>query len=481
MIVIIVAILLKLYFFTNVYQQSFYELRNVFRYYYKNIIVLLLSSIVFLLNNVFDNYLFLIASYAITIFQIIYFFNKLIISPKITKRVIRLWIAFFFLCIPFLIFEAMYLIDLFVLFLLIGANYINKPIELLINRKYLKRAKKTYNSLTCNKICITGSYGKTSVKNYLFETLKNNSLVAQTPKSYNTPLGISKFINNSELSFMNYLILEFGARRVGDIKKLGESFPCDIAIITEIGLMHIDTFKSRENIINEKMSLLKYLSKDGIAILNYENEYIRNYYVEHKKHTYGFNYGDFLAKNIILSISGTSFDLFYNDNFIDNIKLKLLGRQSVLNVMPSLIISHLTGIPLSLITNLKSVSNRLSLREIDDYYILDDGYNSNILGATYALEVIRTHSGKKFIITPGFVEMSLEKEMLAKRFGEEINRGIDVCILVKNEFTKLLSEYILDKIKVYFVKSFKEGFSLFLSMKTCDSILLIENDLPDAF
>lgn len=481
MIAIVVSILLRMYLFTNIYQQSFYEYKNVLRFFWKNIIVFSLSFAVFFINHFIDNIFITILSYIVVIFECRYFLTRLIKPLNITKRVIRLWIVVIILCIPLYFLNMLYLCNVLVLFFIYVANVINKPFEYLINNKYLKKAKLTYDSSKSVKIAITGSYGKTSVKNYLSETLKSKYLVLSTPKSYNTPLGISKFINSSNLDMINYLILEFGARRVGDIKELGCMFNIDIAIVTEIGIMHIDTFNTIENIICEKMRVLNYLSSDGFAILNYENEYIRNYEVSCNNYTYGFNYGDFIAKNISLSIHSTQFDLYYKGNFVTNIKLNLLGRQSILNIMPSIIMCYLLGVPYDNLSNIKSVINRLSMRRMTDFYILDDGYNSNIVGAKYALEVLKTHSGKKYIITPGFVEMDKEKDMLIKEFSNGINTCCDVCILVKNEFTKLLSNYLSSNIKAFFVNSFDEGYKIFIENKSFNSILLIENDLPDAY
>lgn len=481
MTAVIVSILLRLYLFTNIYQQSFYEFKNVLSFYYKHAILLSISFILFLINFFLNNIFVTVLGYIVVIFECRYFLTRLIKPLSITKRVLRLWITTSILAIPFFIFNLTFLCNFLVLFFIYISNVINKPVEYLINKRYIKKAKDKYNASLGIKIGITGSYGKTSVKNYLSEMLKNKYLVLSTPKSYNTPLGISRFLNASNLEMIDYLILEFGARKVGDIKELGNIFPIDIAVITEIGIMHIDTFLSLENIINEKMSILNSLSLEGFAILNYENEYIRSYETTCKKYTYGFNYGDFLAKNISLSIYSTQFDLVYKDNVVKNIKLDLLGRQSILNIMPSIIMSYLLDIPLRNITDVKSVVNRLSLRKMGNYFILDDGYNSNILGATYALEVLKTHSGKKYIITPGFVEMNKEKELLVSLFSKEINNSCDVCILVKNEFTNLLGKYLSESIEVFYVNSFDEGFELFIANKPYNSILLIENDLPDAY
>ena len=481
MIPLFVSFVLRIYLYTNIFQQSFYEYKNVLRFYIKHFIFFFLSTVFFIINFYFNNIVITILEYFVIGFESVYFISKIKIPLNITKRVIRLWVVVIILYIPFFLLKYFYLVPTLLIAFLYISNIINKPIEKIINKKYLTTAKNKYYLSECKKIGITGSYGKTSVKNYLKETLMSRYLVLESPKSYNTPLGIAKFINQSNLEMLDFLILEFGARRVDDIKELGNLYKIDIAIVTEIGLMHIDTFKTLDNIINEKMRILSYLSDDGFAILNYENEFIRNYKVSCKKYTYGFDYGDFQAKNISLSIFGLSFDLIFNNEFVKRIELKILGRQSILNIMPSIIMCYLNNIPLDSISVAKSVSNRLSLRKFNDFYILDDGYNSNVLGAKYALEVLRSYHGKKFLITPGFAEMNKEKDTLLVLYSKEINKGLDCCILVKNDFTKKLADYISFDIKVIFVGSFIEGFNLFRSMKTDNSILLIENDLPDAF
>ena len=303
-----------------------------------------------------------------------------------------------------------------------------------------------------------------------YDILSDKYIVKRTPHSYNTPLGISRFINEENFDYIDFIIYEFGARRSNDIKELNTYYKYDIAIVTEIGKMHIDTFGGFEAIVKEKMSLVDLLEDNKIAILNYENEYIRNHDVRCKKYTYGFNYGDFTAKNIELSIYGSKFDLYIHDKFIKRLSIKTLGRSSILNVLPALIMCYLYDINYDVVSKIEQVTNRLSLRKFSDYYILDDAYNSNIIGAKYALEVLNTHLGKKYLITPGFVEMDMIKEELVNQYGKEISQTVDCVILVKNDFTILLEKSIKDK-EVIFVESFKDGFNLFLRIKEKDSDL----------
>lgn len=481
LISIYISFFIKLYLFSNVYQQSFYEIKNVFKYIVKKFVFLFIPSIFIVLNYIFPNLIFTILTYLAIIFQIVFFQITTIKKLKITKRIIRLWSVVLLFAISINSLGMLFLIDLCCIFIILISNYLLLPIEHLISKKYLKKAINKISLFNGIKIAITGSYGKTSTKNYIYSMLNNKYLVKASPKSYNTPLGISRFINSQSFELVEFVIYEFGARRVSDISLLAKHFKYDIAIVTGIGDMHIDTFKTKQNIIDEKMSILKYLSDDGIAILNYDNEFIKDYPVKNKKYTYGIDCGDYRAKNVVISIYNTQFDLYIHEKFVSSIKLNLLGRQSILNVMPSIILGCLFSVDLDKIKDIPAVDNRLSLRKINDYFILDDAYNSNILGATYALEVLSSHNGIKFLITPGFVEMDKIRESLAFEYAVKIILSVDICILIQNKFTEILMNFIDKRIEVVMVKSFKEAFNVFLKKKLKNSILLIENDLPDAY
>lgn len=475
MILAVVSILIKLYYFLNVFQKSFYEYR-----YFKNIKICKL--ILFCFSGILSIILFFFDFFILKIFLLFCLTNELILISKtvkvylkFTKRIIRLIITNLFLVVLLHFMIDLSFIVLFIPILIIVSDLINTPIELVIKNKFIKKAKRKVNKLKCIKIAVTGSYGKTSTKHYLSNILRNKYIVKSSQKSYNTPLGLSKFINEENFNCVDFIVYEFGARRKGDIYELAKIFSYDIAIVTEIGYMHVDTFKNIETIVDEKMSICNYLSESGVAILNYENEFIRNYHVSNKKITYGFNHGDYQAKNILLSIFGSSFDLYKNDEFVKKFYIKPLGKGAIINFLPAIILADMFKVDYRYIEKISSVENRLSLRIIDNYYILDDAYNSNLVGATYALEVLNSHNGKKYLITPGFVESDMIKEELAIRYAEVINLNCDMVYLVKNKFTLCLSEFI--KIEYKFVENFEKGFKLFLMDKDDNSILLIENDL----
>ena len=110
---------------------------------------------------------------------------------------------------------------------------VENAFEWLNNCRYEQRTKRQLKKGNLLKIAITGSYGKTSVKNFLRDILGVRYKVLATPESYNTPMGIAKTVGSLDISHQVF-VAEMGARRRGDIKKLMKIVDPDIAILTGI-------------------------------------------------------------------------------------------------------------------------------------------------------------------------------------------------------------------------------------------------------
>lgn len=469
--------LILLYWLLTLFAQAHYEYGLFLKCVLRKSVYLFYPTICYFFYIIFS-YLFIdIFIFLITLIQIL-FLIRIKVKLKITKRQMRL-ILFFLLLYLSLFFIIKSIIIIYFLFpIFIVSSILVLPIENWISNYYINKAVKKINNCNMIKIAVTGSFGKTTVKNNIYTCLKEKYLVAKTPKSYNTPIGIAKFINYSSFNLEDFLIYEFGARRINDITKLKKLFNYDIAVITEIGEMHIDTFKDLGNIIEEKMSLVSDKGKEFIAILNYENPYIRSYPLNCNVISYGINHGKYQAKNIELSILGTTFDLFIDNLHIKKYQINQIGRQAVLNILPTFIIKDLFNLSDDYITNIKPIEHRLSIKKFDSFILLDDSYNSNYLGVKYAIEVLNTYKGTKYIITPGFAELSKIEDRLVNDY-KALLTCCDVVILVKNHFTVKLAKIVTGII--YLVSSFSEGYQLFLEIKKPNSILLIENDLPDIY
>lgn len=480
---LIIYSLLKLYLILDIYQQAHYYIKSYFIYFishfiFNNICILLACLFAIYMNNI---WLTLFSGFYIILYCVFYFQLrvKLVFSSRV-KRLLCISIIYILMLsvIPFI----NYYLLMFIEFSIIPIFYLENFISKYFNNKYIKSAKLKLNNFSGIRVGITGSYGKTSTKDIIGDLLNIYYPTCKTIKSYNTELGISKFINDTPIQCYRYLILEYGASRKNDIKKLLNISNVDVAIVTEIGYMHMNGFKSIENVVEEKMSICKNAS---VVILNYDNEYIRNYYLENKCIlSYGLEYGDYNAKNL----NNGEFDFYYKNNFLMRLKTNLIGKHQILNLLAALSYIHYKGFDLNKIRYavrlLKTSNNRLELKKFKNRLVLDDSFNSNSKGFIEALRVLGEYNFKKILITPGIVELFRYKRSIYNELIIHIVKNCDICILVGYKLCKnLYIELKKYNIEVYIVNSFLEGYSLYLHIikNLKESVLLIENDLPDIY
>ena len=146
-----------------------------------------------------------------------------------------------------------------------------------MRRRYLQQAANVLGQIRPKIIGITGSYGKTTTKNFLRDILSLRYHTYATPKSYNTLMGISLAINRdlADDYRTEYFISEMGAYVEGEIERICQLTPPDIAIVTEIGPQHLERFGSLEKVKKAKYELVKNLPPDGVAVFNWDNQFIR--------------------------------------------------------------------------------------------------------------------------------------------------------------------------------------------------------------
>ena len=383
-----------------------------------------------------------------------------------------------------------YLNKLYILIALL----INTPVESLVGLYFKKKAIHKIKSMKSLKVIgITGSYGKTSSKNILNDILniKYNSL--PTPKNFNTPFGLMITINNYLDKFTDIFIAEMGACQEGDIKELCDLVHPKYAIITKIGVAHLATFGSRENIQKTKFELIESLPKDGIGILNKDDEWQRSYKIKNicQIKWIGIdNDADVRAKNISLSPKGTSFDIYFKgDDKPYKFETKLLGYANVYNILAAVALGKQFGMTIEQlkagVAKVKPVEHRLELKRNGDLNIIDDAYNSNPTGAKMALDVLKMMPGKHIVVTPGMIELGAEEYQKNKEFGAQISESADEVILVGAEKTKPILEGLKEKgypeKKIHIINDVLKAFPLIQKIKDKETYVLLENDLPDIF
>lgn len=367
------------------------------------------------------------------------------------------------------------------------------PIEKLISFRYTTDAKRILKQTPHLKIIgITGSYGKTSTKFFLGRLLSEKYNVLITPENYNTPLGIVRTIRERLRPDTQVFVVEMGAKKVGDIKECCELVNPTMGIITSIGPQHLDTFKSIDNIINTKFELADWVaSVGGRILLNTENQYIqKKTQTIQNAITYGSKDADYRTENIQYSRSGSSFDLVTKNKRI-LLTTRLLGHHNVLNITAAAAAALELGVSENAIkyavASLSPVPHRLELKSfVSGSVLIDDSYNSNPEGCLEAVRVLGSFKEMtKILVTPGLVELGDKEYEYNRRLGEFAAKVCDIIILVGEKRSIPLADGVkstdFDLNNLHVVKNIFEAMSKLSTLADSNTVILVENDLPDNY
>ncbi len=381
-------------------------------------------------------------------------------------------------------------------FILILANFINRPVERLVGLHFEKQAKNKLASMTNMEVIgITGSYGKTSTKNIVYDILSAKYNVYKTPQNYNTPFGLMITINNYLDKYNDYFIAEMGACKSGEIKELCDLVKPKYGILTRIGLAHLETFGSEEAIQHTKFELIESLPSDGIGILNGDDEKQLSYHLKNDCQIIWIGIDnhkvDCYAKDLELTYKGTKFNVKFKDDKKEyEFNTKLLGRNNIYNILGGIALGKALGMKISdlqkAVKMIAPIEHRLSMSKYYDINLIDDAYNSNPMGCKMALEVLSMMPGKHIIVTPGMIEVGPKEEEVNREFGLEISISkVDEVILIGAEKTKPIYEGLMKgkfpNEHIHILNDVMDAFPLMMKLKDQETYALLENDLPDSF
>ena len=470
----------------------------------KVIILLLIPIVCFILNNQTLNYI----GFAVEILALIYLIlitkkkkeKKAFVVTARIKRVYTTYLILFTIAVICanvfnyrIVLSIINICTMFAYVFVYIVSIINKPVEKNIRRGFCKKAKKKLQEIPGLKVVgITGSYGKTSTK-YIINTIlsqKYNTLM--TPESYNTTMGVVRTINEKLNSMHQLFICEMGAKYVGDIKEITDIVNPTYGVLTAIGPQHLDTFKSLENVRKTKLELVDSLPEDGIAFVNWEDENIRNSKITKNMVKYGFSKeADYYPENIIITERGSTFDVVISGKENIRIKTRLLGKLNILNIVGAVAIADKLGLTPEEIKMgakyIRPVPHRLELKQNPNgSIIIDDAYNSNNRGAKMALEVLKSFEHRKrILITPGIVELGNKMTEINQELGREAAESCDFIILVgANQAVPIyngIKEKNYPEAQIFIAKNLQEALAKMNEIITPDSVVLLENDLPDNY
>ncbi|WMY97260.1 MAG: UDP-N-acetylmuramoyl-tripeptide--D-alanyl-D-alanine ligase [Arsenophonus sp.] len=358
----------------------------------------------------------------------------------------------------------------------------------------------------CNAkiIGITGSAGKTSVKEITASILSQSNSTLYTYKNNNNNIGVA--LTLFQLSTKNkYVVIEVGSNTFGEIEYISKIINPDSILINNIFHAHLDKFKSIKGVSKEKGEILSYLSKKGTGIFNLDSHDLKNWKSKFtdKQNIFYFSLFKkknchFYAKNIKTNINNVQFDMHTPIGILDKVLLNIPGIHNVSNVLAATAISISVGANLNHIyngiLNSKPIKGRLyPIILKKNKFVFDDTYNSNIgsmisainflssqlnmykvlvIGDTYELGkksiifhkiianyVIKSNLDEVFIIGDKykivnnkiiFGKFFKSKNQIIKQLIQIINKKEKISILIKGS-RKMRMEKIVKKIKEHFL------------------------------
>ncbi|MDE6582982.1 MAG: UDP-N-acetylmuramoyl-tripeptide--D-alanyl-D-alanine ligase [Duncaniella sp.] len=431
--------------------------------------------------------------------------KPLVYTPRVKRILAMMWLlALAVLCLSFAFGEDWWMVIPAIALaeyvashnFAIAAVWVLKPVEKAINNRYYRDAQRILQSMPDLKVIgITGSYGKTSTKHYLYRILQEKYDTVMTPGSFNTTLGVVRTIREYMKPYNQVFICEMGAKQPGDIKEICDLVHPSIGIITAVGEQHLESFKSIENVQRTKFELIDSLPADGFAVVNNDFEWAARREVKNvdvaRYAVSSTEDAKFVAEDIRYTPSGTEFTLKCPDGSKIIFKTRLVGACNVSNLMAAIIVAMHLGVETEKIKyaveHIEQVEHRLNMKRTPGgITIIDDAFNSNPTGSAMALDVLASMTGgKRIVVTPGMIELGDRQGELNREFGKKISTSADVAIIVGRYNREAITEGIAEagnsEVKVLEVDTFDDARRELATLMTSGDTVLYENDLPDTF
>ncbi len=378
---------------------------------------------------------------------------------------------------------------------LIIAAYIMWPVERglqLLYRADASRILEGYKASGLIAIGITGSYGKTTVKNILASILSQQYPTLASPVSANTPPALSRCIRDEMGPQHRYFIAEMGARHPHDIRVLSRFIKPSVAILTAIGPQHLETMGSEEKVRETKYALIAGLPSDGFAVFDNDGRHVSACYrrAEVAKAIVGEAGDDLWAEEIILSPEGSTFTLCGKDGLRLPCETRLPGEHNIRNILLAAACAlHLGISPVHVregIAGVKAVAFRLQAsRHPRGYTTINNGFNTNPAASLKALEVLASYPGRHVVVTPGFIELGRQEEAANRQLGRDMAAVAQEVLLVGLQRTRPIREGLVEagfeESSIHSFASLEEANRHVAQTYGEGDVVLYENDLPDQY
>jgi len=423
----------------------------------------ILLIIFFLLDNVVFVWILLLVYFIESFLFFKTIFNKKTKKPKLTQKTVFL-ISFSLLIVVLfpitlyifwqdIIQISLYLLvfDILMPLIITAVVFLFQPLVVLVRNNIIRKAKEKIGNLKLITkgpvvVGVTGSYGKTSTKEFLSTILSYKFKVLKTKEHQNSEIGISRCILNNLTKNHDIFIVEMGSYNKGGIKLLSDIVKPKIGIVTGVNEQHLALFGSLDNLLSAEggRELARALPKDGLLVLNGDNKYCLDLYkkTDIKKKIYTLLKdkidSDIWADEITIKKDYVSFVALTKEKEIAPFNIDVLGKQNIQNILAAVLVARHLGMSFDEIIkaskNIKQEQSGVSLKSgKHGVNIIDSSYSSNPNGVIADLEYLSIFPKKKVIIMPCLIELGSKSSEIHKKIGKKIGQVCNLAIITTRE------------------------------------------------
>jgi UDP-N-acetylmuramoyl-tripeptide--D-alanyl-D-alanine ligase len=366
------------------------------------------------------------------------------------------------------------------------ALVITRPIERTIGRKYVHQATEKLERVKPVVVAVTGSYGKTTTKAYIAHLLSGNHQVLASPASFNNTAGLSRAINEHLAPGTDVFVAEMGAYGLGEIAEMCSWVKPTIGVITAIGPVHLERFRTLDRTARAKAEILAGVRT---GVINADEPRLAP------------------AGDALVARGGTVIRCSTKDETADvavlvrgeGLEVRVRGESiASLEARPGfpMNVACAVGVAIALDTPAALIAKLLPTLPTPEHrqsvtasskgvVIIDDSYNSNPAGAAAALDLLVRHSSpgrRRVVVTPGMVEMGRLQREANREFAASASKVATDFLVVGRTNRRALLEGAREGGAAVTVVATREGATAWARehLGPGDAILY-ENDLPDHY
>lgn len=351
-------------------------------------------------------------------------------------------------------------------------------------RKALLKLAEFYRSTLDIKIVgITGSTGKTTTKDMTYAILSQKYKVFKTEGNFNNEIGLPLMIFNLDKSY-DIAVLEMGMSNFFEIHNMAKAAKPDIALITNIGISHIENLKTREYILQAKLEITDYFNSNSILILNSDNDMLSKVNREDKIYkiisTSTESDCELKAENVKLKEAEVVFDISRDNKVVfEGFKVGLPGKHNISNALLAIACGEAFGLTYEEMNRgmegLNMTSMRLDIIKGKKYTIVNDCYNASPDSMIAAIEVLKNIRGKRKIAVLGTMRELGEKAYDAHReIGTYAKKNSVDLLIVLGEFEQAYREGFQNSEKIKKFNSTEEASEFLDKFIKEDDVVLVK-------